>query len=200
MDEPRKFKRINIPKGVDVDSLKPLEISCSTTKCEDGFHCFSKKKSSIKNFGKTGVCKQCGEDLIDWGRVRNHKIEDVKYLFDSLKKELFRHVMWHAEINTRALETAANRDEKDLKNRVKQILTNRIKRKTDWDGRQTPMKGNEITNYAQHATATCCRECIEIWHGIPQNEVLSNAQIDYFTDLAMLFIKEKLTEFRSNLK
>ncbi len=36
------------------------------------------------------------------------------------------------------------------------------------DGRQTPREGNTIF-YAQHATASCCRTCIEYWHGIPKN-------------------------------
>ena len=31
------------------------------------------------------------------------------------------------------------------------------------DGKQTPMKGHPVF-IAQHATATCCRGCIEKWH------------------------------------
>ena len=31
------------------------------------------------------------------------------------------------------------------------------------DGKQTPMKGHPVF-IAQHATATCCRECIRKWH------------------------------------
>ncbi len=33
------------------------------------------------------------------------------------------------------------------------------------DGKQTPMKGHPVF-IAQHATATCCRNCIQKWHGI----------------------------------
>jgi len=30
----------------------------------------------------------------------------------------------------------------------------------------------EIVHYAQHATAACCRKCIEYWHGIgPVREI-----------------------------
>ena len=31
------------------------------------------------------------------------------------------------------------------------------------DGKQTPTKGHPVF-VAQHATATCCRECIRKWH------------------------------------
>jgi hypothetical protein len=34
------------------------------------------------------------------------------------------------------------------------------------DGKQTPMRGHPVF-VAQHATATCCRGCLEKWHGIP---------------------------------
>ena len=35
------------------------------------------------------------------------------------------------------------------------------------DGRQTPMR-NHPAFIAQHATATCCRKCLQKWHGIPR--------------------------------
>jgi hypothetical protein len=34
------------------------------------------------------------------------------------------------------------------------------------DGKQTPMRGHPVF-IAQHATATCCRGCLEKWHAIP---------------------------------
>ncbi len=33
------------------------------------------------------------------------------------------------------------------------------------DGKQTPFRGHPVF-VAQHATATCCRTCLEKWHGI----------------------------------
>jgi hypothetical protein len=46
------------------------------------------------------------------------------------------------------------------------------------DGRQTPMRGHPIF-IAQHATATCCRGCLEKWHCIPRGCELSDEQIEY---------------------
>ena len=40
------------------------------------------------------------------------------------------------------------------------------------DGRQTPMRGHPVF-IAQHATATCCRSCLQKWHGIPAGRPLT---------------------------
>ena len=46
------------------------------------------------------------------------------------------------------------------------------------DGRQTPMRGHPVF-IAQHATATCCRDCLEKWHGIRRDHVLDEAERAY---------------------
>lgn len=46
------------------------------------------------------------------------------------------------------------------------------------DGRQTPMRGHPVF-IAQHATATCCRGCLEKWHRIPRGRELTDEEIDY---------------------
>jgi Domain of unknown function (DUF4186) len=46
------------------------------------------------------------------------------------------------------------------------------------DGRQTPM-GKHPIFIAQHATATCCRGCLEKWHAIPKGRPLSPAEKSY---------------------
>jgi hypothetical protein len=40
------------------------------------------------------------------------------------------------------------------------------------DGKQTPMRGHPVF-VAQHATATCCRGCLQKWHQIPQGRPMS---------------------------
>ena len=42
------------------------------------------------------------------------------------------------------------------------------------DGRQTPMRHHPVF-IAQHATATCCRGCLQKWHAIPKGRVLQRA-------------------------
>jgi hypothetical protein len=46
------------------------------------------------------------------------------------------------------------------------------------DGKQTPMRGHPIF-IAQHATATCCRGCLQKWHRIPRGRELSEEEIEY---------------------
>jgi hypothetical protein len=40
------------------------------------------------------------------------------------------------------------------------------------DGKQTPMRNHPVF-VAQHATATCCRGCLEKWHAIPKGRALT---------------------------
>jgi hypothetical protein len=46
------------------------------------------------------------------------------------------------------------------------------------DTKQTPYKGHPIFT-AQHATATCCRECLEKWHGIGRGRELNEDEKVY---------------------
>src|SRR6185437_12047765 len=46
------------------------------------------------------------------------------------------------------------------------------------DGKQTPMRGHPVF-IAQHATATCCRGCLEKWHHIKRGRSLTAAQRRY---------------------
>lgn len=56
------------------------------------------------------------------------------------------------------------------------------------DGKQTPMKGHPVF-ISQHATATCCRGCLEKWHKIDKNKILTNYDIDYIVKIIMMWIK-----------
>lgn len=46
------------------------------------------------------------------------------------------------------------------------------------DGKQTPYRGHPVF-VAQHATACCCRGCLEKWHRIPQGQALTPQEADY---------------------
>ena len=59
------------------------------------------------------------------------------------------------------------------------------------DGKQTPMRGHPVF-IAQHATATCCRECIRKWHKIQPGRELSQVQQEYLVDVIMTWIEKEL--------
>ena len=56
------------------------------------------------------------------------------------------------------------------------------------DGHQTPMKQVHPVFIAEHATATCCRSCLEKWHKIPKGRKLTNEEIDYIVNIIMTWI------------
>ena len=58
------------------------------------------------------------------------------------------------------------------------------------DGRQTPMKNHPVF-IAQHATATCCRKCLEKWHRIPKGKALTEQQIDYIVAVIERWLKKE---------
>ena len=59
------------------------------------------------------------------------------------------------------------------------------------DGKQTPMRGHPVFT-AQHATATCCRGCINKWHKFSKDVQLTKEQQKYLVDLIMEWIKRQV--------
>lgn len=59
------------------------------------------------------------------------------------------------------------------------------------DGKQTPMKNHPVF-IAQHATATCCRGCMEKWWNIKQNKELSKNEIDFAVELIMAWLENEI--------
>ena len=59
------------------------------------------------------------------------------------------------------------------------------------DGKQTPMRGHPVF-IAQHATATCCRGCIEKWHKFPQHRELTSTEQEYLVSIIMEWINRQI--------
>jgi hypothetical protein len=59
------------------------------------------------------------------------------------------------------------------------------------DGKQTPYRGHPVF-VAQHATATCCRTCLERWHGIPNGRQLTAGEQAYAVDVICRWIETDL--------
>jgi hypothetical protein len=173
-------------------TLKPLKIKCTSTDCGNGLHCFRKTKKLVMA-NQIGRCRSCGVELVDWARVHQRNISDAAYTFQMLRHEMIRHHFWHIEIDDKAVRHARRKG----RIRLHEATEKRIRQSVSaaqpvYDGRQTPMQGNSIY-YAQHATAACCRKCIEEWHGIPQGRELSEAEIKYLTDLCVRYLNERLS-------
>jgi hypothetical protein len=50
------------------------------------------------------------------------------------------------------------------------------------DGKQTPWRNHPVF-VAQHATATCCRGCLEKWHQIPKGRALTTEEQQYIVQV-----------------
>lgn len=59
------------------------------------------------------------------------------------------------------------------------------------DGKQTPMRGHPVF-IAQHATACCCRGCLEKCYHIPKGRLLTEKEIDYIVDIIMKWINNEM--------
>lgn len=59
------------------------------------------------------------------------------------------------------------------------------------DGRQTPMRGHPVFK-AQHATATCCRECMEKWWRVPRGTSIPPLRQQGIVDMLMAWIDREL--------
>ena len=71
------------------------------------------------------------------------------------------------------------------------VITRLAPAKLKNDGKQTPMKGHPVF-IAQHATACCCRKCLNKWYKVPKNIELSLIQQQKIVNLLMIWIKNEI--------
>jgi hypothetical protein len=208
------------------DELPLLKIKCTSSKCDDNKHCFKpppkrrKKKSDLQTTldidgatdagqgqflhpEQTGRCRSCDAELIKWDRIHKRDIADAEYTVESLRLELIRDHFWSIPIDAKATAHAGKKGVSGIEQALEhRIRSNQIARgitvgKPTFDGRQTPRSGNVIY-YAQHATATCCRKCMEVWHRIPRDRDMTEDEIKYACGLNMLYIRQRLPDLSEN--
>lgn len=61
------------------------------------------------------------------------------------------------------------------------------------DGKQTPFRGHPVFT-AQHATATCCRSCLEKWHGIRRGQALNEEERAHVVAAIERWLQENAAE------
>ncbi|MDI2112168.1 DUF4186 domain-containing protein [Commensalibacter nepenthis] len=59
------------------------------------------------------------------------------------------------------------------------------------DGKQTPWKGHPVF-ITQHATATCCRRCLQKWYNIAQKQPLTLEEQTYILSVIHLWLIQDL--------
>ena len=168
--------------------------------CARGLHTYHQSPATNK-YGQP-ICGSCGADEIDWDRLHERDIADVEYTVAQLQTDRFRYKWWAKDLDEAAVKHALRKGPTGIKDAIRKRVhdsVGQLYRMEDGkvepfrDGAQTPFRGN-IIYYGQHATATCCRKCIEVWHGIPRGRKLTQEEITYLVDLLLVYVRFKLPE------
>jgi predicted Fe-S protein YdhL (DUF1289 family) len=64
------------------------------------------------------------------------------------------------------------------------------------DGKQTPWRGHPVF-VAQHATATCCRGCLEKWHAIPKGREMTEPEKHHVLEVIELWLVREMDRDRA---
>ena len=116
-------------------------------------------------------------------------MKNYQNILQNLQKSTFRNHFRLKEkdikyIEQKGLETIKKHAYDFIKKRLAPAIINN-------DGKQTPMKGHPVF-IAQHATATCCRSCLEKWHHIEKDKELNDYEIEFIVNLIMSWIENQI--------
>lgn len=82
--------------------------------------------------------------------------------------------------------------EEVIRSHAKDFISTKIAAETPKnDGKQTPTHGHPVF-VAMHATACCCRGCLEKWHKIPRGRELNTEEKNFLVDLIMAWIARQV--------
>ncbi len=145
-----------------------------------------KRSDQLDQANKSGYSYTPGENS---GERIGYIYPDKDQILSSLKKSSFRSRFRLDDDDRRYIE------EKGLDTIYMHAEDFVLKRLSDEnpkkDGEQTPMRGHPVFK-AQHATACCCRACLEKWHNIPSGKVLNDKDREYITSVLITWIKSQL--------
>jgi hypothetical protein len=118
-------------------------------------------------------------------------MRDLDELFKALSKSAFRS-KFHLQgkdlvyLHDKGLPTVITHAEDFIAKRLAPAV---IKN----DGKQTPFKGHPVF-VAQHATACCCRGCLEKWHRIAKGHDLSPDQQAYVIKVLERWLRDQMSK------
>ena len=119
----------------------------------------------------------------------SYKLPERTELFNGLAKSDFRS-RFHLSVKDK--EYVRDKGMDVIRSHAADFVAKRLAPENpDNDGKQTPMKGHPVF-IAQHATACCCRSCLEKWHHIPAGKVLDQKEQDYIVDILIEWIRREM--------
>jgi hypothetical protein len=182
----------------------PLAVTCKQTRCSptvkpaERRHSFLELRGALPGLG--GTCRSCGVDVVDWDRCHQRDPTDVDALVAELRKELIRDVYWGEPLPDRIRQLALARDPHALRTSHANLLRRELtppQSENPWLRMHTyygHKDGARMIHCAQHATATCCRQCLEQWHGIPREQRLGDPAFEYLESVTWRYTEQRLSE------
>lgn len=123
------------------------------------------------------------------GEDMERRIENI---LNSLEKSKFRSSF---KLGLKDIKYIEQKGMDTIVSHAKDFVASRLADKSKFkDGKQTPMHGHPVF-IAQHATATCCRECLSKWHHIEHSHVLTNEEQEYVVSVIIAWIKSQIKNF-----
>lgn len=173
-------------KAVELDLFAPSDfgeeaLSSSSSKSEDD------RGEVLSSSSKSGEVLSSFSSNSE--NVENTVVSsDIASLFLRLSHSKFRSSFY---LNQKDRDIIANKGLATIREHAHQIIAKRLAPAViPNDGKQTPMRhGTSPVFIAQHATACCCRGCLEKWHHIPKGRALTTQEQNYVVDVLMHWIE-----------
>ena len=122
-------------------------------------------------------------------------MREVDELFAALAKSAFRRKF---HLQGKDLEYLHNKGLTTVLSHANDFISKRLAPAfPEKDGKQTPFRGHPVF-VAQHATACCCRGCLEKWHRIPKGRSLSVDEQTYILNVLKGWLLEELHRYEIN--
>jgi predicted Fe-S protein YdhL (DUF1289 family) len=110
---------------------------------------------------------------VDEWMVEHAAMRDLDEVFDNLSRSAFRR---RFGLNARDSAYLQSHGLAAVMKHARDFIARRLAPAApEKDGKQTPYRGHPVF-VAQHATATCCRGCLEKWHGITRGHQLTREE------------------------
>jgi dTDP-4-amino-4,6-dideoxygalactose transaminase len=116
-------------------------------------------------------------------------LQSIEEALDKLEKSTFRSSF---RLTEKDKEYFREKGEDVIRSHAADFVKNKLAPAEPYkDGKQTPTHGHPVFK-AQHATATCCRGCLNKWYKVPMHKELTEAQQEKIVNLIMAWIKRQM--------
>jgi hypothetical protein len=123
----------------------------------------------------------------------NYHMKDIREVLAALGKSEFRRSM---QLRRKELEYLKAKGMETVLRHAADFIEKRLAPAEPInDGKQTPWRNHPVF-VAQHATATCCRGCLQKWHALPKGRELTDAEQRYVVEV----IRQWLSQYELDAK